>query len=351
MDRWRDKRYAGDLEQVESAQTWLPPETVNLVVHHAPCLDGAVAAALGTIATNAFTVGIPAGAKPAVWHSLFRKYARGRCVLVVDVAPPMEALDAFQHADKVAVLDHHSSSQLALADTPGCFFGSEMSGASLALHYFLGCLKTPVILPLIECVEDSDVWRNCGGAMRNIFCSLALTLDRYAPGKTSKSAQAEALRTLLAPMQRGQHVTLMGTPIDWGTIVRGADWARNAVNLTAGCLMQTVRVVHLPETSTFPSARYPPPAVFVIQAKRHIGAAEHLAMSEVAEKLGSSRNIPVVFITRLTDEALVCTVRSRATCKIHALVIAASCGGGGHTHAAGMRIEHCHPWAKVMCEY
>lgn len=141
-------------EAIQQARDYLPPDTVNCVVYHAPCNDGSGAALSAWMARGDRATYIR-----RTYHKPFNdETLRGKNVVVLDASFSPEHLEKLRKiANKVMILDHHYSAMQQLATLPGCFFAMENSGAILAWYYFHGLdAKPPMFLQLIE---DRDLWK------------------------------------------------------------------------------------------------------------------------------------------------------------------------------------------------
>lgn len=153
-----------------------------LVIYHANCMDGLVAAwavkmALGEVETLAADYG---DAPPDV---------RGRRVIIVDFSYPRETLEKmFIDAASLIVLDHHKTAAEALAGLPYAVFDMTRSGASLAWDHFFLTAPRPWI---IDYVEDRDLWRWALPHSKEINAYLSVIpktmgmIDRIARGKSA----------------------------------------------------------------------------------------------------------------------------------------------------------------------
>jgi hypothetical protein len=80
----------------------------------------------------------------------------GEDVLIVDFSYPRDVLIAMHASAKsLRVLDHHKSAQADLEGLDFCLFDMERSGAGIAWDE----LKTGPRPPLVDYVEDRDLWR------------------------------------------------------------------------------------------------------------------------------------------------------------------------------------------------
>lgn len=126
----------------------------TLCIYHGNCADGfgaawAVRSALGEDAVE-FFAGVYGKPAPDV---------TGRQVVMVDFSYKRDVmLEAIDKAASMLVLDHHKTAAEDLADLPGAtvVFDMERSGAGIAWDYYHPGVKRP---PLIDAIEDRDLWR------------------------------------------------------------------------------------------------------------------------------------------------------------------------------------------------
>jgi hypothetical protein len=147
---------------------------LDIVIYHANCLDGFTAA---WVVRQLFPTAQYLPAKHGDAPPL--ECAAGKRVLLVDFAYPREAtLDLAAAAESLLVLDHHKTAEADLQELPGAgtcwaeyvsavgagmlwqdvgvLFDMERSGARLAWDFFH---PGEEVLPLVQIVEDRDLWR------------------------------------------------------------------------------------------------------------------------------------------------------------------------------------------------
>jgi oligoribonuclease NrnB/cAMP/cGMP phosphodiesterase (DHH superfamily) len=121
----------------------------HLVIYHANCMDGSVAA---WAAARAYPGASLLGAK----HGDEAPGVDGLDVTIVDFSYPRQALLAMkEQARTLQVLDHHKTAQADLEGLDFCTFDMNRSGAGLAWDE----LHTAPRPRLIGYVEDRDLWR------------------------------------------------------------------------------------------------------------------------------------------------------------------------------------------------
>ncbi len=79
----------------------------------------------------------------------------GSSVYILDFSYPRDDLERLAERCKVLVLDHHKTSQEALAGLPFAHFDLDRSGAGMAWDHFNWDSPRP---PLIDHIEDRDLW-------------------------------------------------------------------------------------------------------------------------------------------------------------------------------------------------
>ncbi len=121
------------------------------VLYHAACDDGFGAA---WCAWKHF--GDEATYTPVKYGDALPDIEAGSQVFIVDFSYPRPMLVALAEDCQVVVLDHHKTSQEALAGLPFAHFDMERSGAGMAWDYFNPDTARP---PLIDHIEDRDLWR------------------------------------------------------------------------------------------------------------------------------------------------------------------------------------------------
>jgi oligoribonuclease NrnB/cAMP/cGMP phosphodiesterase (DHH superfamily) len=149
-------------------------ETVNnpIIIHHAPCFDGTVAAWVAWTSFEGHCELLPAkygDAAPDV---------TGRHVLIVDFSYPRATLlEMADKATSIRVLDHHATAQADLAGLEVrngldfCTFDMNRSGAGLAWDLLCAGEKRPW---LVDYVEDRDLWKFALPASKEVNAFIGL---------------------------------------------------------------------------------------------------------------------------------------------------------------------------------
>lgn len=121
-----------------------------LVIYHKGCRDGFTAA---WVARKRFP---DADFHPAL-HGDEPPNVRGRTVYILDFAYPREVLERMhREAASLLVLDHHKTAEEDLRGLDYATFDMNRSGAGLAWDYFFPGEPRPW---LVNYVEDRDLWR------------------------------------------------------------------------------------------------------------------------------------------------------------------------------------------------
>lgn len=124
-----------------------------LVLFHADCMDGLVAAwvARRALGPDATLTPVEYGSSPPLDE------AEGRDVLVVDFSYARADILALKaRARSLRVLDHHKTAAARLAGLDACTFDVERSGARLAWDHLFPGAAAPWI---VDYAEDRDLWR------------------------------------------------------------------------------------------------------------------------------------------------------------------------------------------------
>ena len=133
---------------------------VPLIIYHDPCWDGCIAA--GVVA-DAFD-------NRVIYHAARHDQplpptVLGEHVIIVDFSYPRKDMEyLIEVTSKLLVLDHHKSSEEALADLPQSddvqiIFDKTMSGAGLAWEHF-NKNKHNIRMPdVVKYVQDRDLWK------------------------------------------------------------------------------------------------------------------------------------------------------------------------------------------------
>ncbi len=138
-----------------------PPD---VVLYHAECADGFGAAwAIWKQFPGARFIPVKHGMPPP-------DEVKNRRVVIVDFSYAREILESMAAASKaLVVLDHHITAQQALADLPYAYFDLRKSGAVLAWEW---AHDRPVPW-LLEYIQDKDLWTWALPGSREINAALA----------------------------------------------------------------------------------------------------------------------------------------------------------------------------------
>lgn len=123
---------------------------LRIVIYHAGCVDGIVAAWVASRHWDSAALFVPAsyGSSPPD--------VRGCEVLIADFSYPRETLLAMRAAAvSLRVLDHHKTAAADLAGLDFCTFDMERSGAGIAWDELAGGRRPWVV----DYAEDRDLWR------------------------------------------------------------------------------------------------------------------------------------------------------------------------------------------------
>jgi oligoribonuclease NrnB/cAMP/cGMP phosphodiesterase (DHH superfamily) len=146
-----------------------------VVIYHDQCKDGfgAAYAAWKKFGDTATYIPLVAGA--AVPEGLFNKE-----IYIVDFSFDLATLANLRKTNtKVIVIDHHQSARAAVTTFPDNVFALDHSGAVLAWHYFHPQTPPPRLLTYIE---DHDLWQFLLPHNQEINAALALekaTFERW----------------------------------------------------------------------------------------------------------------------------------------------------------------------------
>lgn len=135
-----------------------------IVIYHDNCYDGFTAAWVVKM-KHLDAVLVPALYGKPIPAFTDDEIAR-QTVVMVDISWPRDEMEDFrdrltQVASVLVVLDHHKTAEAALAgfDAYAVFFDMEKSGARLAWDYFNPLTPVNERPPLVDYVEDRDLWR------------------------------------------------------------------------------------------------------------------------------------------------------------------------------------------------
>jgi oligoribonuclease NrnB/cAMP/cGMP phosphodiesterase (DHH superfamily) len=149
------------------------PEKEIVVIYHDQCRDGfgAAYAAWKKFGESAWYVPLKAGTDAPTGLTDKELY-------IVDFSFSYETLAQLREQNRsVVVIDHHISAQAAVTAWPENIFDLEHSGAVLAWRYFHPDTPTP---PLLEYVEDHDIWKFALPNNREINAALGLEPATFA---------------------------------------------------------------------------------------------------------------------------------------------------------------------------
>ena len=254
----------------------LPP---TVVLYHAECADGFGAAwALWRRFPEARFVPVKHGVPPP-------EGLKGERVVIVDFSYGRDLLESMAHeTQNLLVLDHHITAEKALAGLPYAYFDMKKSGAVLACHWAHD--HPPPWL--LQYIQDKDLWTWALPMSREINAAVASHPFEFDVWSGFKQKDLE---------QEGR------------AILR---YEQELVNKLAG---QAVAVEFQGET--VPSVQ------------------SSVLTSQIGERL--SADAPFCIIWHDRDGRRYYSMRSRED-GTDVGAIAASFGGGGHTHAAGFSI-------------
>jgi uncharacterized protein len=254
----------------------LPP---TVVLYHAECADGFGAAwALWRRFPEARFVPVKHGVPPP-------EGLKGERVVIVDFSYGRDLLESMaQETENLLVLDHHNTAEKALAGLPYAYFDLKKSGAVLAWEW----AQDHPAPWLLQYIQDKDLWTWALPMSREINAAVASHPFEFDVWSGFKQKELE---------QEGR------------AILR---YEQELVNKLAG---QAVTVEFQGET--VPSVQ------------------SSVLTSQIGERL--SADAPFCIIWHDRDGRRYYSMRSRED-GTDVGAIAASFGGGGHTHAAGFSI-------------
>jgi uncharacterized protein len=132
----------------------LSPSDIEIVIYHAPCPDGFMAAA---ILFSALSPHVEYhGANHKQLPGLLSRWGSTKRILMVDISPLRSDLHLLQQP--YCILDHHQSALVALQDVPvhQQVFHQDYSGCGLAWHFVYPDWDMPV---LVQAIQARDLWR------------------------------------------------------------------------------------------------------------------------------------------------------------------------------------------------
>lgn len=251
----------------------------NVVLYHADCSDGFGAAwAIWKQFPHSRFIAVKHGHPPP-------DHFGGQRVVIVDFSYPRPVLEAMAaEAKELLVLDHHITAQQALAGLPYAYFDQQKSGAVLAWEWAHGTAAPW----LLQYIQDKDLWQWALPGSREINAALAsYPFDFELWNRLSQAALEQEGRAILRYEQElVNKLVAHAVPVDFQGVV--------------------VPAVHSP-----------------------------ILTSQIGERL--SPHHPFCLIWHDRDGRRFYSLRSRED-GTDVGAIAASFGGGGHTHAAGFSI-------------
>jgi uncharacterized protein len=268
---------SGSMPHPGSRQHFPLPPTV--VLYHAECADGFGAAwALWRRFPDARFVPVKHGAPPPGGMN-------GQRVVIVDFSYDRATLETMERTtDRLLVLDHHITAEKALAGLPYAYFDMKKSGAVLAWEW---AHDHPVPW-LLNYIQDKDLWTWALPMSREINAAVAsYPFDFHLWNRFNQKEVEQEGRAILR-------------------------YEQELVNKLSG---QAVLVEFQGET--VPSVQ------------------SAILTSQIGERL--SAEAPFCIIWHDRDGRRYYSMRSRED-GTDVGAIAASFGGGGHTHAAGFSI-------------
>lgn len=189
-----------DVDFVDLAREFLPPNQVECILYHDHCHDGFAAAFAGWFYNQSrqptkslSTFPVKHGSEPP-----FEKFDNCN-TLLVDFSYPRDTLIRMkeylhQQGKKLLVLDHHISAEKDLHGIEGAFFDNNRSGAMLSWNYFFGDPEPP---KLIKYIEDRDLWRwkypETKPFMTAMFNSVENTFTNYLSFISNESKVTELI--------------------------------------------------------------------------------------------------------------------------------------------------------------
>ena len=255
------------------------PHPPTLVLYHAECADGFGAAwAIWKRYPEARFLAVKHGEPPPA------KLA-GERIVIVDFSYPRPILERLaKEAMSLLVLDHHITAEQALADLPYAYFDQKHSGAVLAWQW---AHDKPVPW-LLQYIQDKDLWRWELAGSREISAALGSYPFEFSLWDSFNQPDLEREGRAILRYEN----ELVAKLAAQATLVRFED--------------ETVPAVH-----------------------------SAVLTSQIGEQLSASHPFCVIWHDR--NGRRYYSMRSRED-GTDVGSIAASFGGGGHTHAAGFSV-------------
>lgn len=297
--------------------------SIPLVVYHAGCMDGAGAALAAYQIYKEDAEYRPTRYGDAIPTD---NEVRDREVFVLDFSYPREELIRINKVARILrVIDHHKTAKEDLEGLDFCRFDMDHSGAVLAWKYIvgLGDTKNVFLPPVIQYIEDRDLWKWELPMSREISAALAATgalsdFRKLIP-YLNWEKQGDGSRTLKRALQQD------------GTAILSAE--KGMVS----------RITKIAEPVMLCGHRIMVAMTPVLQSE----VGEALATESINQ--GGSGIGACCFRDGRTKEWIV-SLRSRSDGQTKApdvSNIARNFGGGGHAQAAGFRCQHL-PWSSLV---
>lgn len=221
------------------ATRFLSPADVQVIVHHSPCADGHAAAAVAYSYLHAIlTHGAHPGA-PLLTDEV-RELIKGRNVLLVDICfSRVQIAEAATLAKSILILDHHVTSEKLLEgsgqimENVYAHLDMTRAGVHLAWQYFYGMMME---MPrAFDYIGLRDIWKhknNDNAVCYNIafkmpeawrdwlsYASDANTAKVVERGRAIREYQTQVLALMAEKAQvsswRGYRIALLNAPHPW----------------------------------------------------------------------------------------------------------------------------------------
>lgn len=283
------------LNQSPSIERSEAPYQDIVVIYHDQCRDG-----LGAAYAAWKKFGLTASYIPLKHQAELPAQLVDKEIYIVDFSFSLEVLTELRNTNaSVVVIDHHQSAQAAVTSFPENIFDLTHSGAVLSWRYFHGDTPVP---PLLEYVEDHDIWKFSLPHNREYCAALGLHPMTFASWDQLITTQTNGatLREFIAT----------GTAI-----------AQFEDQIVAELLTYKERVLF---------AGYECYAVNIARTYRSI-VGHHLA--KLNQEAGG---VPLGIVYYRNLGGVNISLRSEG--EIDVATIAEAYGGGGHKHAASIRV-------------
>lgn len=225
-----------------------------------------------------------------------------KTIFIVDYSYPQNILDELmRHNRSVVVIDHHETAREAVTAFEDNIFDLEHSGAVLAWQYFHPGMPVP---PLLSYVEDHDLWKFALPHTREFGAALGeYTQDFETWDQLNKNFEDN---------------TLFNSFIRHGEIIAGHEDAF------------VLKLLAFRERVLFEGHE-----VYAINTDR---TYRSILGHKLAELNKTEGRIPLGIVYYRYGGAVHCSLRSMDETNVRTL--AEKHGGGGHDHAASIRVPH-----------